>query len=162
MSAMLTGNLPMLRRAFLALVCLWPLAGLAQTRFITVASTTSTEQSGLFAHIIPLFRQQTGIDVRVVAVGTGQALQMGMRGDVDALLVHDRMGEDKFVAEGHGLDRRDVMFNNFVVAGRPVGAGRSALGRPIGTSAVPLTWNRLYSTACRIYGEPDPLCRKSL
>src|SRR5918998_1314060 len=107
----------MLRRTVLALSCFLPLPTLAQERFITLASTTSTEQSGLFGHIIPLFRQQTGIDVRVVAVGTGQALQVGMRGDADALLVHDRAGEDKFVAEGHGLDRRDVMFNDFVVVG---------------------------------------------
>lgn len=86
-------------------------------RFITLASTTSTEQSGLFAHLIPIFRDATGIDVRVVAVGTGQALAIGARGDADALLVHDRAGEDRFVAEGHGIDRRDVMFNDFVLIG---------------------------------------------
>jgi tungstate transport system substrate-binding protein len=107
----------MLRRTLLALACLLPFFALAQERFITLASTTSTEQSGLFGHIIPLFQQQTGIEVRVIAVGTGQALQIGMRGDADAVLVHDRVGEDKFVAEGHGLDRRDVMFNDFVVVG---------------------------------------------
>ena len=107
----------MLRRTVLALSCFLPLSALAQERFITVASTTSTEQSGLFGHIIPLFRQQTGIDVRVVAAGTGQALQVGMRGDADALLVHDRGGEARFITEGHGLDRRDVMFNDFVVVG---------------------------------------------
>src|SRR6476659_7346786 len=89
----------------------------AQERFITLASTTSTEQSGLFRHLIPIFRQDTGIDVRVVAVGTGQALAIGARGDADALLVHDRPGEDKFVADGHGIDRRDVMFNDFVLVG---------------------------------------------
>src|ERR671913_629400 len=104
----------MLRRTLLALACLLPFSALAQERFITLASTTSTEQSGLFGHIIPLFRQQTGIEVRVVAVGTGQAFQIGMRGDADALLVHDRAGEARFVAEGHGRDRRDVMFNDFV------------------------------------------------
>lgn len=87
-------------------------------RFITVASTTSTEQSGLFRHIIPLFREATGIDVRIVAVGTGQALAIGARGDADALLVHDRAGEDQFVANGHGVDRRDVMFNDFVLIGQ--------------------------------------------
>ncbi|MFL4973808.1 MAG: substrate-binding domain-containing protein, partial [Microvirga sp.] len=75
----------------------------AQERFITLASTTSTEQSGLFRHLIPIFREDTGIDVRVVAVGTGQALAIGARGDADALLVHDRAGEDKFVADGHGI-----------------------------------------------------------
>lgn len=89
----------------------------AEERFITLASTTSTEQSGLFRHLIPIFREDTGIDVRVVAVGTGQALAIGARGDADALLVHDRAGEDKFVADGHGIDRRDVMHNDFVIAG---------------------------------------------
>jgi tungstate transport system substrate-binding protein len=89
----------------------------AQDRFITLASTTSTEQSGLFGHIVPVFREATGIDVRVVAVGTGQALDLGRRGDADALLVHDRAGEDRFVAEGFGIDRRDVMHNDFVIVG---------------------------------------------
>src|SRR3954468_9320985 len=89
----------------------------AQERFITLASTTSTEQSGLFRHLIPLFREDSWIDVRVVAVGTGQALAIGARGDADALLVHDRAGEDKFVADGKGIDRRDVMFNDFVLVG---------------------------------------------
>jgi tungstate transport system substrate-binding protein len=89
----------------------------AQERFITLASTTSTEQSGLFDHIIPIFRKAAGFDVRVVAVGTGQALAIGMRGDADALLVHDRIGEDKFVAAGHGVDRRAVMFNDFLLVG---------------------------------------------
>ncbi len=89
----------------------------AQERFITLASTTSTEQSGLFGHIVPLFRQETGIDVRVVALGTGQALALAARGDVDALLVHDRAGEDRFIADGFGRDRRDVMSNDFVIVG---------------------------------------------
>jgi len=92
-------------------------ASSAEERFITLASTTSTEQSGLFRHLIPIFRQDTGVDVRVVAVGTGQALAIGARGDADALFVHDRAGEDKFVADGHGIDRRDVMHNDFVIAG---------------------------------------------
>jgi tungstate transport system substrate-binding protein len=103
--------------ALVLLIALMAGTAAAQERFITLASTTSTEQSGLFAHIIPLFRQATGLDVRVVAVGTGQALAIGMRGDADALLVHDRIGEDKFIAEGHGIDRRDVMFNDFVLVG---------------------------------------------
>ena len=106
-------------------------------RFITVASTTSTEQSGLFGHIIPRFREATGIDVRIVAVGTGQALAIGARGDADALLVHDRAGEDRFMADAHGVDRRDVMFNDFVLVGpSPDPAGirglrdaRAVLGR---------------------------------
>lgn len=89
----------------------------AQDRFITLSSTTSTEDSGLFEHIIPRFRIARGIDVHVVAVGTGQALVIGERGDADALLVHDRAGEDKFVADGFGVDRRDVMYNDFVIVG---------------------------------------------
>jgi tungstate transport system substrate-binding protein len=110
----------MLGRAFLtafavAALCFAPAR--AQERFITLASTTSTEQSGLFDHILPIFQKQSGITVRVVAVGTGQALAIGARGDADALLVHDRIGEDKFVADGNGIDRRDVMFNDFVLVG---------------------------------------------
>jgi len=93
------------------------MAANAEERFITLASTTSTEQSGLFGHVLPIFQKATGIAVHVVAVGTGQALAIGMRGDADVLLVHDRAGEDKFVAEGHGIDRRDVMFNDFVLVG---------------------------------------------
>ena len=92
-------------------------ASAAEDRFITLASTTSTEQSGLFGSIIPAFKERTGIDVRVVAVGTGQALKLGEKGDADALLVHDRAGEDKFVADGFGTDRRDVMYNDFLLIG---------------------------------------------
>src|SRR5215475_16159345 len=103
----------------LALVMLSLFSGgaCAQERFITLSSSTSTEESGLFGHIIPLFRAAAGINVHVVAVGTGQALAIGMRGDADALLVHDRIGEDKFVADGYGIDRRDVMYNDFVIVG---------------------------------------------
>ena len=83
----------------------------------TLGSTTSTEDSGLFGHIVPLFRAVGAkINVHVVAIGTGQALSLGERGEVNALLVHDRPGEEKFVAEGHGTDRRDVMCNDFVIA----------------------------------------------
>ena len=89
----------------------------ADERYITLASTTSTQDSGLFGYILPIFKTATGIDVHVVAVGTGQALAIGERGDADALLVHDRIGEDKFVAEGYGIDRRDVMYNDFVIVG---------------------------------------------
>ena len=92
-------------------------SALAQDRFITMASTTSTEQSGLFAHLLPAFTSATGIAVRVVAVGTGQALDMGRRGDADVLFVHDRAGEDKLVAEGWGKKRSDVMYNDFVLIG---------------------------------------------
>ena len=89
----------------------------AQDRFIVMASTTSTEQSGLFPHLLPLFKQATGIDVRVVAVGTGQALDTGRRGDADVVFVHDQVAEEKFVAEGFGTERRAVMYNDFVVIG---------------------------------------------
>jgi tungstate transport system substrate-binding protein len=89
----------------------------AEDRFITVSSTTSTQDSGLFDHILPIFRAASGLSVHVVAVGTGQALAIGERGDADALLVHDRIGEDKFIADGFGIDRRDVMYNDFVIVG---------------------------------------------
>ncbi|HND22824.1 MAG TPA: substrate-binding domain-containing protein [Rhodocyclaceae bacterium] len=84
---------------------------------IVVASTTSTEQSGLFNFILPIFEKDSGVAVRVVALGTGQALDVGRRGDADVVLVHDRPAEDKFVADGYGVDRRDVMYNDFVVIG---------------------------------------------
>lgn len=89
----------------------------AAPRRITLASTTSTRDSGLLDFLLPRFTARTGIAVRVVAVGTGHALALGRRGDVDALLVHDRDSEDAFVASGHGLFRRDVMFNDFVILG---------------------------------------------
>ena len=86
-------------------------------KFITVASTTSTENSGLFTYLLPAFTQATGIEVRVVAVGTGQALAIGHRGDADVVFVHDRSAELKFVAAGDGVGRREVMYNDFVVVG---------------------------------------------
>lgn len=108
------GVLP--RRALLAAAAApWPAA--AQARVITVASTTSTEQSGLFRHILPVFAAETGITVRVVALGTGQALDVGRRGDADVVFVHDRAAEERFVADGFGGPRRHVMFNDFVIVG---------------------------------------------
>jgi tungstate transport system substrate-binding protein len=89
----------------------------AQERFIVMASTTSTEQSGLFSHLLPAFKAASGIDVRVVAVGTGQALDMGRRGDADVVFVHDTAAEEKFVAEGFALKRLAVMYNDFVLVG---------------------------------------------
>jgi tungstate transport system substrate-binding protein len=86
-------------------------------RFITVASTTSTEQSGLFAHLLPIFEQKSGIEVRVVAVGTGQALDLGRRGDADVVLVHAKAAEEEFLREGYGVRRHPVMYNDFVVIG---------------------------------------------
>jgi tungstate transport system substrate-binding protein len=105
----------------------------AQERFIVLASTTSTEQSGLFGHILPAFRQATGIEVRVVALGTGQALDAARRGDADAVLVHDVAAEQKFVAEGYARERREVMYNDFVLVGPAADPARVA-GRDIGTA----------------------------
>ncbi len=101
----------------LAAASLLPFAAQAQDKTIVMASTTSTEQSGLFAHLLPAFTKATGITVRVVAQGTGQALDMGRRGDADVLFVHDKAAEEKFIAEGFGLPRRDVMYNDFVIVG---------------------------------------------
>ncbi len=89
----------------------------AQERFVTVASTTSTQDSGLFDHILPLFTQKTGIQVRVVAQGTGQALDTGRRGDADVVFVHAKAQEQKFVEDGFGLKRFAVMYNDFVLIG---------------------------------------------
>lgn len=92
------------------------LSAAAQQPFITVASTTSTEESGLFRHLLPAFTKETGIEVRVVAVGTGQALKIGERGDCDVVFVHDKPAELAFVERGFGVDRREVM-HNFVLVG---------------------------------------------
>jgi tungstate transport system substrate-binding protein len=89
----------------------------AQATFITVSSTTSTEQSGLFKDLLPHFTKATGIEVRVVALGTGQALDMARRGDADVVFVHDKVAEDKFVAEGFGVKRFEVMYNDFIIVG---------------------------------------------
>jgi tungstate transport system substrate-binding protein len=104
-------------RGILALCLCLAFSVQAQPRFITVASTTSTEQSGLFKHLLPAFEQKTGIQVRVVALGTGQALDMGRRGDADVVFVHAKPLEEKFVAEGFGVKRFEVMYNDFVLVG---------------------------------------------
>jgi tungstate transport system substrate-binding protein len=88
-----------------------------QEQFITVASTTSTENSGLFEHLLPMFEDETGIDVRVVAVGTGQAIELAKRGDADVLFVHHKPSEEAFVEEGYGVERQDVMYNDYVIVG---------------------------------------------
>jgi tungstate transport system substrate-binding protein len=113
-----------LRRILLAAITVGALAlpiatatSWADEKFIVVQSTTSTEQSGLFGHILPLFEEKTGIDVRVVAVGTGQAIKNARNGDGDVLFVHSKPDEEKFVAEGFGVKRFDVMYNDFVVVG---------------------------------------------
>ena len=105
-------------RGVVAVLLSFSLAGgaLAQ-RFITVASTTSTEQSGLFKHLLPVFEKKTGIQVRVVALGTGQALDMGRRGDADVVFVHAKELEEKFHADGFGLQRHEVMYNDFILVG---------------------------------------------
>jgi len=101
----------------------------AQSRFITVASTTSTEQSGLFKHLLPIFEKKTGIQVRVVALGTGQALDMGRRGDADVVFVHAKPLEEKFLAEGFGVKRQDVMYNDFVLIGPKADPARIGGGK---------------------------------
>lgn len=109
-----------LRRRILtvALACLAAGPALAQApRSITVASTTSTEQSGLFKHLLPIFTAKTGIDVKVVALGTGQALDVGRRGDADVVFVHDKAAEEKCVAEGFATGRQEVMYNDFIMVG---------------------------------------------
>lgn len=104
--------------ALLALLATLPVASAQdQSPHIIVASTTSTENTGLFQHLAPLFRAESGIELRVVAVGTGQAFAIARKGDADVLLVHDTAGEEQFIREGFGLERRDVMYNDFVVVG---------------------------------------------
>src|SRR4030095_15721635 len=111
------------RKVFLqlsmAMACLaaCTLSAIAADRFITVASTTSTENSGLFRHLPPLFQQDTGIEARGVAVGAGEAIELAQRGDADVLFVHHKPSEEKFIAEGFGVARFDVMYNDFVVVG---------------------------------------------
>jgi tungstate transport system substrate-binding protein len=118
----------MIRVLLAALLCaVWPAQ--AQQRFITVASTTSTEQSGLFQHLLPIFEAKTGIQVRVVALGTGQALDMGRRGDADVVFVHAKPLEEKFIAEGHGVRRYEVMYNDFILVGPKADPARVAGGK---------------------------------
>jgi tungstate transport system substrate-binding protein len=105
------------RFIYLLAILAWCTSASAQDRTITVASTTSTEQSGLFGYLLQRFTEATGIGVRVVAVGTGQALDIGRRGDADVVFVHDRVAEDKFMSEGQGVKRYDVMYNDFIIVG---------------------------------------------
>jgi tungstate transport system substrate-binding protein len=110
--------MPSVRSLFaLAAIALAGAPAGAQDKSIIVASTTSTQDSGLFSHILPLFKAKTGIDVKVVALGTGQALDTGRRGDADVLLVHAKAQEEKFVADGFGVRRYPVMYNDFVLIG---------------------------------------------
>ena len=123
----------MVRREFLGLTAGAALAAIgptgpvaAQDRFIVVQSTTSTQNSGLYDYILPMFTRKTGIEVRVVAVGTGQAIRNAANGDGDVLFVHSRSAEENFVADGYGVARHDVMYNDFVIVGPPSDSARVA------------------------------------
>jgi len=125
--------LGLIRSLLLLVVLFAALAAGAQDKFIVVASTTSTEQSGLFGYLLPIFQKKTGIQVRVVALGTGQALDLARRGDADVVFVHARSAEEKFLAEGHGVKRFPVMYNDFVLIGpksdpAKVAGGKDTLG----------------------------------
>ena len=124
---------PMRRLAMLAIAtfALSAPPSLADDKFIVVSSTTSTEQSGLFAHLLPVFEKKTAIKVRVVALGTGQALDMARRGDADVVFVHDKAAEEKFLAEGYGIERREVMYNDFVLVGPKADPARIAGGKDV-------------------------------
>jgi len=121
----------LLLSSMLALTCVTGLPVNAQEKFITVASTTSTEQSGLFGHLLPIYAKKTGVQVRVVALGTGQALDVGRRGDADVVFVHDKPAEEKFVAEGSGVERREVMYNDFVLIGPKTNPAKLAGGKDV-------------------------------
>jgi tungstate transport system substrate-binding protein len=123
--------LGLIRRLSLLAALLAVLPALAQEKFIVVASTTSTEQSGLFGFLLPIFQKKTGIQVRVVALGTGQALDLARRGDADVVFVHARSAEEKFLAEGHGVKRFDVMYNDFVLIGPKADPAKVAGGKDI-------------------------------
>ena len=122
----------------------------AEERFITLASTTSTANSGLFDQILPKFTARTGITVRVVAVGTGAALRLGERGDADVVMVHARAAEDRFVAAGYGVERRDVMYNDFVI----VGPGADPAGVR-GLSDAPEALGRIAAARARFVSRGD-------
>jgi tungstate transport system substrate-binding protein len=114
----------------ISLAALMPTAVTAQETTITVASTTSTEQSGLFGYLLPHVQKATGIAVKVVALGTGQALDVGRRGDADVVFVHDKVAEERFIAEGAGVERIPVMYNDFVLIG-PADDPAKAAGKDI-------------------------------
>jgi tungstate transport system substrate-binding protein len=115
----------------LLVVLIAALPAVAQDKYIVVASTTSTEQSGLFGYLLPVFQKKTGIQVRVVALGTGQALDLARRGDADVVFVHARSAEEKFLAEGHGVRRFDAMYNDFVLIGPKSDPAKVSGGRDI-------------------------------
>ena len=111
-------------------IAIWVIANTASAQTIVMASTTSTEQSGLFSHLLPEFKRATGVDVKVVALGTGQALDMARRGDADVLFVHDQQAEEKLVADGFAVKRFTVMYNDFVLVG-PANDPAKAKGKDI-------------------------------
>jgi tungstate transport system substrate-binding protein len=121
----------LVRRIAMLGACLAAAGAFAQQPFIVVASTTSTEQSGLFGYLLPAFERDTGISVRVVAVGTGQALDIGRRGDADVVFVHDKLAELKWLGEGNGVKRYPVMYNDFVLIGPEADPARVAGGKDI-------------------------------
>jgi len=121
----------LIRRLSLLAILIAALPAGAQEKFIVVASTTSTEQSGLFGYLLPVFQKRTGMQVRVVALGTGQALDLARRGDADVVFVHARSAEEKFLAEGHGVERFDVMYNDFVLIGPKSDPAKVSGGRDI-------------------------------
>ncbi len=117
--------------ALTALAMAFSMFAYSQEKFIVLASTTSTEDSGLFKHILPLFKASSGIDVHVVAQGTGQALMTARNGDADVVLVHDRSAELKFVDEGFGVERREVMYNDFIIVGPKSDPARISGGKDV-------------------------------
>lgn len=122
------------RLSQLFLICLlssWSLNQVYAQRSIVLSSTTSTEQSGFFGYILPVFEKKTGIQVKVVAVGTGQALDIGRRGDADVVFVHDKLAEEKFVTDGFSEQRIDVMYNDFVLIGPKIDQAKIAGGKDV-------------------------------
>jgi tungstate transport system substrate-binding protein len=120
-----------MRKLLFALLVLVSAPALAQEKFIVVASTTSTQDSGLFGHILPMFKAKTGIEVKIIAQGTGQALDTARRGDADVVFVHARPQEEKFVTDGDGVKRFDVMYNDFVLIGPKSDPAKIASGKDI-------------------------------
>jgi tungstate transport system substrate-binding protein len=121
----------MFKNIYLLIAFALALSAHAQSASVTVASTTSTEQSGLFKYLLPVFEQASGIRVRVLALGTGQALEVARRGDADVVFVHDKVAEEKFIAEGFGVKRFEVMYNDFVLLGPVRDPARVSGGRDI-------------------------------
>jgi tungstate transport system substrate-binding protein len=143
-----------LRRSLLRLAIALLAFGIAPVaaaqRFITVASTTSTEQSGLFRHILPIFEKKSGVQVRVVALGTGQALDLARRGDADVVFVHAKGAEEKFLSEGHGVERLPVMYNDFVLVGPGSDPARIA-----GTKDIVAAFQRIRNTRAPFVSRGD-------